>query len=191
MTVFGTSPSLVTVDEAKAHLRAQGIIVTPVQLDTLQWLCSAATDAVERDLSRVLVPRQVTEVHDGGGSVILHQSPVLSITSVTESGSLLGTDSYFLHAVAAILYRGSPSSPARFARGVQNVQVVYEAGFTDPPVSARKVVLNLVQGTWQASQQAPHPALTDFDEQAMYQAQAALAPIEQRAYDSLRAVGIG
>jgi hypothetical protein len=87
---FDVGGALVTVDEALAYLRASGVIKTTPDLDYLQWLCMVATDAVERDLGRAIVPRTVVETHDGGtGAIVLHKSPVISVTSVTEGGAAL------------------------------------------------------------------------------------------------------
>jgi hypothetical protein len=63
---FDVGPSLVTVDEAVAHLRAGGIVTSAADLEQVQWLCFVATDAVERDLGRALTRRTVIETHDGG-----------------------------------------------------------------------------------------------------------------------------
>ena len=90
-----------------------------------------------------------------------------------------------------ILYRGSAYAPRAFTSGFQNVVVTYRAGYLNSPKVVRKVALNLVQNSWQSSQQAPHPALSEFSgEQDVFTAVSQLSPIEQRAYDSLRAVGV-
>lgn len=187
---FDVGQSLVTVDEAIAHLRAAGVIDSEPDLEQLQWLCFVATDAVERDLDRVIMPRTVVETHDGGGAVILRKSPVLSITSVTESGSSLTTDDYLVNTGAGILYRGRNYSALAFSGGFQNVVVTYRAGYLNPPRVVRKVALNAVQGMWRQSQQAPQPFADDFAEASVGVAVAALTPLEQAAYDALRAPGI-
>ena len=61
----------------------------------------------------------------------------------------------------------------------------------NPPPTVRKVALNAVQGMWQSSQQAAHPSMEEFAAEAVGIAQGALTPVEQAAYNSLRAVGIG
>lgn len=186
---FDVGASLVTVDEAVAHLRANGLITSTDDLEQLQWLCFVASDAVERDLGRVIMPRVVTEIHDGGKwSLILRKSPIISITSITQFGAAMLD---FQLDEFGILHRGlNGYATTPFWPGVQNIVVTYVAGYYNPPRIARKVALNTVQGMWQASQQAPHPALQDFAEDQVFSAQGALTSVEQRAYDSLRAVGI-
>ena len=189
---FDVDASLVTVDEALSHLRAVGIIgagsTADADLEQLQWLCFVASEAVELDLDRVFTPRTIVETHDGGGSVILRKTPVISVTSITENGSAL--TEFLPNLSAGILYRGSSYSPRPFACGFQNVTVTYRAGYLNPPRVVRKVALNLIQGAWQVSQQAPHRLVDELTEQDVFVAQAALSQVERAAYDSLRAVGI-
>lgn len=187
---FDVGGSLITVDEASAHLRANGIITTANDLDQLQWLCFVATDAVERDLGRVLIRRTVTETYDGDCGVInLRSTPVVSITSVFDSGTAVPSTEYVLDPRAGLLYRGSMSYPLWFLWGQQNITVTYVAGYADPPRIVRKVALNTVQGMWQESQQAAHPAMAEFAAGSTFVNTGSLTPVERDAYESLRAVG--
>lgn len=193
---FDVGASLVTVDEAVAHLRATGVITSDDDLEMVQWLTLVATDAVERDLGRAIARRTVVETHNGGGSsILLRKGPVLSITSLTEGGvSVSPVAGYVLETLAdggGVLHRGSQQVPQPFWYGRQNVTVTYVVGYTDPPRIVRKVALNAVQGMWQASQQASHPMLEDFNDGGVGVATGALTPLERMAYDSLRMVGIG
>lgn len=181
---FDLGTGLVSLDEALAHLRATGIIRSDPDLDYLQILCLAATDAVERDLGRVVVKREVTETFDGGRPTVeLQSTPVISITSVTESG--VAVTDFVLRKM--FLQRGTTTSRWPWAYGWQNITVTYVAGFNNPPPTVRKVALNLIQGGWQTSQQAPHPALANFSDEDVFRAQATLSMVEQNAYNSLKA----
>lgn len=188
---FDVGPSLVTVDEAVAHLRGSGVITSADDLEQLQFLTFVATDAVERDLGRAIARRTVVETHNGGGGAIaLRKSPIISITSVTEGGVTVSpTFGYVPDLESRILYRGSSLVPQSFAWGRQNVTVTYVIGYTSVPATVRKVALNLIQAAWQGSQQAPHPALSEFNEPDVFEAQASLSEIERAAYNSLRVVG--
>jgi hypothetical protein len=182
---------IVSVDEAVSHLRAAGVITSDADREQLQWLCLVASDAVERDLGRIIARRTVTEVYDGGRwSIMLRSTPVLSITSVTESGTLLGVGDYTINPSTGLLYRGSTLSTQWWAWGRQNVTVVYVAGFADVPRIVRKVALNGVQRMWQESQQASHPLLDEAVEAGIAVAAGTLTPLELGAYNSLKAVGI-
>lgn len=181
--------SLVSVSEAVQHLRASGIITLPDDLEELRWLCAVAADAVDRDLGRAVSRRTVVESHDGGRtSVLLRSTPVSSITSVTENGNTITSAGYTLDAQAGILHRGAPTAEFAWVWGRQNIVVTFVAGYTAPPVVARKVALNIIEAAWQSSQQSPHPAL-DFDSAAAV-AVTNLTNQEQMAYASLRAPGL-
>ena len=189
---FAETPRFfVSVDEAVAHLRAAGVITSDADREQLQWLCMVASDAVERDLGRIIARRTVIETYDGGRySINLQSTPVISITSVTESGTTLAATDYTLKMSAGILYRGSTLVPWNFLWGRQNIVVTYVAGYTDPPRIVRKVALNGVERMWQSSQQASHPLLDEIGAEAVFAAAGALTPLELGAYNSLKAVGI-
>jgi hypothetical protein len=183
--------TIVTIDEALAHLRAANVISTEPDLDQLEWLCSVATDAVERDLGRTIVRRSITETYDGGrGEIVLRQTPVVSVTSINEAGVVLSASDYVVNTSTGILYRGSGISSWWFAWGRQNIAVTYVAGYTNPPPVVRKVALNTVQGMWQESQQAFHPGLEQFADSAVQTSTGALTQVERSAYNSLRSAGI-
>lgn len=185
---FDVGSGVVTVDEALAHLRAVGIITSEGDLDYLQWLTFVATDAIEADLRRAIMPRTVVETYDGHGSnvLILRSMPVLSVTSIVENGTAV-TD-YSVRNDAGLLYRGTAPAAAAWSAGWQNITVTYRAGYNNPPSYVRKVALNMIQAAWQGSQQAPHPALSEFNEADVFEAQSTLSELERRAYDSLRVV---
>ena len=184
---FDVGGSLVTVDEAIAHLRAAGIITTENDLDQLQWLTFVASDAVERDLGRTYQRKSFTETYSGGtDAVVLRHTPVLSVTSVTVSGTAI---SDYLLDDFGILYR---SATGCFTWGRSNVVVSYVAGSVNPPPCVRFAALGVVQSMWQQSQQADHPSVDSVDG---FSAIALAAPSRQvrelqAAYNSLRAPGI-
>jgi hypothetical protein len=188
---FDVGSGLVTVDEALTHLRAQGIITTAADRDELQWFCLVASDAVERDLGIVVVPRTVVDTFDGGkNAVSLRFWPTLSITSLVESGITITSGNYLLDTNSNILYRGT-NGYSLFSWGRQNVVVTYKAGYLNPPTVIRKVALNTIQEMWQASQQADHPYQAEFGNAGGFVNTASLTQVEQRAYRTYQSVGIG
>lgn len=185
---FDVGGSLITTDEASAHLRAGGIVTRAADLEQLQWLCMVATDAVERDLGRKMIRQTVTETHPGGATVMLQCPPIISVTSVSVAGVPLvpGTD-YAVSTQAGVLY---PAWAGGFGYAHQSVTVTYLAGYNNPPLVARQVALNLVQAMWQQSQQASHPLLDESGEAPVADAVAGLPGPLQAAYERLRVVGI-
>lgn len=190
-TVEQVANSFVDTEEAIAHLRASGVIVSGPDLEQLRWLCSVACSAVEHDLGRTIARKSVSETFDGYRSaLLLTNTPLISITTVVESGITLTAGVDFTADVrAGIVYRGGQQSPRPWLWGRQNVVITYVAGYTDPPRIARKVALNGVQRMWQASQQMPHPSMDDVGAEAIFSAAGTLTPLEMGAYQSLRAPG--
>jgi hypothetical protein len=190
-TVEATTPLFVDTEEAVAHLRASGVIVSAADLEQLRWLCMVACSAVESDLGRRVAWQQVTETFDGGQSVILLRStPLISVTTVVESGTTLTAADYTADVSASIIYRGGQQSPRCWAWGRQNVTITYAAGYLIPPPVVRKVALSGVQRMWQSSQQTHHPGLDDVSgEQAIFEAIGTLTPLELAAYNGFRAPG--
>jgi hypothetical protein len=193
--VFYAAPGnslLISVDEAINHLRATTTISSDPDRETMQDLCLAVSAIIQADLGRALIRRTVTaEPHYGDSDgIVLWSRPVLSITSVTESGTLLTGSDWFLDP-AGILRRGTATSPMSFAAGITTV--TYVVGYADPPWAARQMAKHLVQTLWQESQQR---SLSILDESAAFP-EAALpgllggAPEPLRkAYNKLRVRGI-
>lgn len=181
---FDVGSSLVTLDEALDHLRANDVIVAEADQEKLHWLCLVATEAVELDLRRTIMPRTLTESFNGGYPLICLRLPVLSVTSVVEDG--VAAADFLVDSDAGLLYKDNLRS--LWSWGLQNVTVTYRAGYNSPPRVVRKVALNAIQGMWQTSQQAPHPALAEFNDVDLQNATATLTPLEQAAYNSLRVV---
>ena len=187
---------LVGFDDARTQLRAVTTITTLADREQLRWLCLAASDAVERDLGRVVARRTVVETYDGGAdALVLLSTPVISITSVTESGvAVTNPGGYVLNTRTGLLYRGSTTSGQYWAWGRQNIVVTSVAGMVNPPAVIRLVALYLIQALWQSSQQAPHPLLDEGGvEEAGVFAGALLTGLPQplkNAYASLQSAGL-
>jgi hypothetical protein len=179
---------LISVDEAVARLRASGVITSDADREQLQWLCMVASDAVERDLGRLIMRRTVTETYDGvAEQIVLRQHPVISVTTVVESGTTLTGTDWVLNTSRGSLYRGTTTNELWWESGRQNVTVTYVAGYADPPRSVREVALGTVQELWQASQQAEHPLLDETTGLAVQSAASALPGPLRGAYRRLRA----
>lgn len=191
---FDVGASLVTVDEALAHLRANGAIRSTVDLDHLQRLCFVATEAVEKVLGRTIAPRTFTESYDGGyTSIALRQTPLISITSVTEWGATLTPNDYVPDYNGGVIYRGTGPyltwGPLQWAGwGRQSIVVTYRAGMTTVPYTIRQAALNTIQELWQETQ-PPRPLPGDYASVATEVAQAQLSGYVETAVESQRLIG--
>lgn len=151
-----------------------------------------------------------TDTFDGGAcQIMLHHTPVISVTSVIESwGSnytqtLTATDlfsgsgstgsyCYSIELATGVLTRRAAGVAIPFAPGTRNVQVAWTAGFADIPANLTLAALELVRGWWQIGEQGNRPAFGDSPEMAF----AALPPdvrvrVREMLADHLRLPGIG
>lgn len=145
-TVFDSALfPIVSIRDLKAHLN----ITSTTDDDELAAMLSVATEAAERYCNRSFRRCTIVETHDGDTDAIcLWQSPVISVTSVTENGSALTGSDYFVDASAGILYRGSTLARYEWADGTQNIIVTYVAGATVPPLAAQHAVKELTRHLW-------------------------------------------
>lgn len=96
-----------------------------------------AVGIIEREVETSFVARTVTdEVHDGGGDGIVLNTPwVLSVTSATENGVAVTDTLKVRNGVVRRYGSATSTTPGRWADGVENIEVTYEAGYstTVPP----------------------------------------------------------
>lgn len=126
-------------------------------------ITSAAHDAELADMLRsvtavceryrgAIVRRTHTETMTaphGCGQVVLAYRPVLSVTSVTEAGTVLTADGYDLSAGSGVLTRMTGGHPSRWHGGHNTITVVYVAGRTDIDPAVRQAALILLQHMWE------------------------------------------
>lgn len=140
-----TATPLVSLADFKLHLN----ITSTTNDEELRRMLLSASDLAERVTGRIFRLTAFTESHDGGtGVVALRRLPVVSITSVTESGTAVAASGYTLDADSGLLFRGSSTSPWCWMDGQRNVAVTYVAGEGDPPQTAYDLVLELGRHMW-------------------------------------------
>jgi hypothetical protein len=179
--------SIVSVEEAIAHMAASGVLVGGQQLEQLAWLCQVATDAVERDLGQVLVRRLVTETHPADRpSIVLWRQPVVSVASVTVDGVTADAAGWALDSFG-ILHSRNGWGATGWHTGRCEVTYVAgpPAGQVAPPI-ARKVALNGIQRMWARSQQVPLQYADQIGDEAIAVSSGVLTPLELDGYRSLR-----
>lgn len=138
---------IVSLADLKAHLN----ITTTTDDEELRDTLAAATEAAENYCNRPLRRKTVTETHNGScGPILLWRAPVVSVTSVVESGTTLTASDYFVNASAGLLYRGTTSATFEWYEGMQNVVVTYVAGYADPPRVAQQAVKELARHLWES-----------------------------------------
>lgn len=125
----------------------------------------AATEVIENVVGPVSATT-VTEWHDGGTDLLILNSPVADLTTVTVSeysgstsqalayepldgGTFTGYGFYAPDGTGAsgILARSSSGTPTRFTTG-SRVKVTYDAGRADVPANVRLAALKLIKHMW-------------------------------------------
>ena len=136
---------IVGLADVKAHLG----ITSPATDDRLRAYALLASQMVERHTRRTYRRRTVIELHDGGtDTIILRQSPVQSVTSVTVSGTLVPTTDYTPELNAGLVLRNATVGAAYWVGGAQNVSVVYVVGAAVVPWHVRQGCLELIRHLW-------------------------------------------
>lgn len=167
-----TAPDIVDLAAAKAQVN-----ITDSSSDTeLAGFISAVTAVVERHVGAV-IHRSVTEVFDGGRPVLLlTATPVVSITSVTESGGLVDPSGYTFAAASGVLTRVAGTAQQTFLQGIQSVSVTYVAGqaanTAAVPGHVRLGALVILQHLWETQRPAARGPFSqdagDFDPRYTY-----------------------
>ena len=117
---------------------------------TVENLIARADALIENFVGYPIDQHTVTEEFQGDGYVSAYtpRQPVVSVTSVTESGTLLVADTdYRAHLITGRLtrlYGTDATYPRLWASGIQNITLVYEAGFVAVPAAIEAVATDMV-----------------------------------------------
>lgn len=173
MTVI--ADGLITLEYAAAGLKYKnlGDGGNVARDDDLTAYVQAATPVIEDIVGSVLSVSK-TRVFDGGGSVIIMNDRVQSITSVTESG--VASPGYMFDPQAGLLYAGTSTVSRTFTSGVLNVSVTYLAGFATIPQAIQLATRELVRFWVQQGNQAQMPSYGDSPEAGSYTPQGFAVP---------------
>lgn len=138
---------LITLAEAKTHLN-----VTDSTWDSeLQDFVDVASDLVEKEAGRVWRDTTFTEYHKGGTSdVVLFHSPVLSVTSVTDWGTVIDPSDYILYSATGRIHLPY----YQFVGGPGQVVVVYHAGAATVPYLVKQATKETVRHLWKTQRGA-------------------------------------
>lgn len=161
---------IITLAQAKTFLN---ITTTTSDAELTDFIASASQYVVNR-IGPVSGSPTVSEWHDGGSSkiVLRTQSPVQSITSVTETyGTVMYTltgitlDSapvataygYTVDLDRGLIVRRASGVAVPFAAGTQNIHVTYVAGFASVPADIVEATQYLVKHAWETQRASKGP----------------------------------
>jgi len=138
---------LVSLADTKRHLNIP--LARTTDDEELRGFVLAATEVIENHVGAV-VRTTHTETFDGGReSLTLSHAPVLSVTSVTESGTEVDAGGYWLDAEAGILRRVLSGVPYCWRYGVGNIDVEYVAGRSSVAANISRAALIIIKHMWE------------------------------------------
>lgn len=144
------SLALVSLADVKTHLNIAADNTD--HDDELRGFIASVTDVIE-DVVGVVARRTFVETYSGRGerAILLRRRPVVSVTSVVESGTTVAASDYSV-TEAGVLTRASAYSAGRWASGVDNVTVTYVAGRPSTPPSVLDAAKELIRINWRPQQ---------------------------------------
>lgn len=152
--------SILSLADAKAMLN----ITSTANDEELRETILEAVDIAERKTGRKFRRTTHTEAYDGGRGprLVLRHQPVVSVTSISESGTALtsGTD-YIADLTDGIVLRGQSTATGWWAAGNQNISVVYVSGETS--LTARRLIKELTRHLWRTQRGASPMAMGGDD----------------------------
>jgi hypothetical protein len=137
------SRALVSLADAKAHLNIAAANTTNDA--ELREHIESVTDVIE-DICGPVARRTVVETYSGCGqpAIALNQTPIVSVTSVTESGQAVAASGYSL-SDGGVLTRVSGYTATRWTAGVNNIVITYVVGRPVVTASIREGAKELIR----------------------------------------------
>lgn len=144
--------SLVSLADVKTYLN----VTSSSSDDELRQFILEATDIAERLTSRQLRRKSYTDTYSGSTQTLnLRNTPIVSVTSVTENGTALVENTDFVvDTVLGILTRGTSTQPRYWKPGAGNITVTYVAGETNPSPTAQLLVKEITRHLWRTQRGA-------------------------------------
>jgi uncharacterized phiE125 gp8 family phage protein len=132
---------LATIDDLKAYLSISGATDDPV----IESAIKSASVLISSIINRDIETQQYTATYDGSGNVrqVLSFFPVTAISSLTVNGvakaaaTSFGSSGYRFDDYSVIL------NNEVFPKGIQNVTVVYTAGYASVPADLKQACVDL------------------------------------------------
>jgi hypothetical protein len=143
---------IVSMRDAKEHLNIP-LDRTDDDRELLGFLV-AVTAVVENHIGAVLRAEQTTTFDGGLDSIVLPVTPILSVTSVTESGTAVDASGYSLDAASGVMRRLSGGRPIGWRAGIGNVVVDYVVGRTSVAANVSRAALIILKHMWETQRNA-------------------------------------
>jgi hypothetical protein len=144
--------ALITKEEVKEQLSISAS--TTVDDAYITNLCLRVSAFMKRYIGMSIEQESLTEYYDGNGepSLYVRSVPVIAINAVYESydqtwdaTTLIDSDDYIVDLKIGRIYR---LGDVPFLLGVQNVRVIYDAGYAAVPDDIKMVAIDLVSAKY-------------------------------------------
>lgn len=150
--VFASDPRfLISLADAREVLNLTSSNTT--HDEELRLYLAAATvviDAIDRPY---LLETRTHTFHGGSRTLVLPETQIGSVTSITANGSTLPASSYRVDEFSGVIHAYYSWFPA----GIRNIVVTYTTGDDEIPANVILAARELVRHWWQRSQQTPRP----------------------------------
>jgi hypothetical protein len=163
---FTVRPAVPALIVSLEDVRSQLNITSHADDEEILGYIEAATRVVEGYIGPVMRRTITADPYDGGGTqILLRKYPVLSVTTVTQSGTALAVTGYNINTNTGILTRVNGSTPVPFLAGYQNIVVTYIVGRAADLGNITLAAKMIVQHLWtsQRAESAGRPASTFGD----------------------------
>jgi hypothetical protein len=148
-TVSANSNAFISLEDAKSFLNITDTADDEELLAYLEWACTLAERIADTDFSRKTVTSEKHSVLRCTSSIVLDHRPVLSVTSLSESGTALSASDYTVDNRWGVVYRQAGSyQDSEWLQGRNNVTVTYITGWSIIPPEVRQATLQILEHLW-------------------------------------------
>ena len=154
--------------------------------DLLSDIINRFSTLFETYIGRNILSRSYTETHDGGGYYMLftNQYPIISVESIHDSTDWAWTDSILIESDYYMITSGDNFNAVvlkstTFYDYVENVQIIYTAGYTTVPEDIQQCIIEEVAKSYKNKQELGVTIKSLNDDSVHYTAQGLLSKTEQ------------
>jgi hypothetical protein len=184
-TVSAASNAFISLDEAKSFLNITDTADDDELLAYLEWACTLAERIADTDFSRKTVTSEKHSVLRCTSSIVLDHRPVLSVTSLSESGTALSASDYTVDNRWGVVYRQAGSyQDTEWVQGRNNVTITYVTGWSIIPPEVRQATLQILEHLWE-NQRGGSPLAGGFRDVSEFPQAGANWNVPNKARDTL------
>jgi hypothetical protein len=184
-TVSASSNAFISLDEARSFLNLSSTDDDAELLAYLEWACTLAERIADTDFARKTVTSEKHSVLRCTSSIVLDHRPVLSVTSLSESGTALSATDYMVDNRWGVVYRQAGSyQDSEWVQGRNNISITYVTGWSIIPPEVRQATLQILEHLWE-NQRGGSPLAGGFRDVSEFPQAGANWNVPNKARDTL------